>query len=175
VSQGHRLSQMLRTIRRRSAGLLVLAILALGAVAGPALAVLPEEQLADPVLEARARKLSQELRCVVCQNQTIDDSDAPLAADLRGLLRERLEAGDTDAQARAYLVERYGDFVLLKPPIRPGTSILWFGPLALLLAGGVGVVFYWRGRSAAPTLSPAPLDADEQRRLDDLIKETRPS
>lgn len=175
MSAGRQISQWLAGIKASSARIMLLAVLTLGAVAGPAFAVLPEEQLADPVLEARARKLSQELRCVVCQNQTIDDSDAPLAADLRGLLRERLEAGDTDAQARAYLVERYGDFVLLKPPIRPGTIILWFGPLALLLAGGVGVFLYWRGRSAAPTLSPAPLDADEQRRLDALIKETRPS
>eukprot|EP01030_Chromulinospumella_sphaerica_P029629 gene29629-30080_t len=112
--------------------------------AGPAFAVLPEEQLKDPVLEARARHLSKELRCVVCQNQTIDDSDAPLAADLRAILRERLTAGDSDEQAKAYLVQRYGDFVLLKPPVNPATLFLWFGPALLLLGGGFGVWRYWQ-------------------------------
>lgn len=154
---------------------LALIALTLSLLAGPALAVLPEEQLADPVLEARARHISQELRCVVCQNQTIDDSDAPLAADLRNILRERLKAGDSDAQARAYLVARYGDFVLLKPPMRTGTLILWFGPGLLLLAGGFGVYRYWRGRAAAPDLAPDALDAAERARLDALLNETRTS
>jgi cytochrome c-type biogenesis protein CcmH len=144
-------------------------ILALCISAGPALAVLPEEQLKDPVLEARARHLSQELRCVVCQNQTIDDSDAPLAADLRAILRERLVAGDTDDQAKAYLVQRYGDFVLLKPPMTAATLLLWFGPALLLLGGGFGVWRYWRGRAVA---APQPLDADEQARLKVLLSET---
>lgn len=144
-------------------------VLALTVVAGPAFAVLPEEQLKDPVLEARARHLSRELRCVVCQNQTIDDSDAPLAADLRAILRERLTAGDTDEQAKAYLVQRYGDFVLLTPPINPATLFLWFGPALLLLGGAFGVWRYWRGRSVA---APAPLDPEEQARLKALLSET---
>lgn len=146
----------------------LLLILALALAAGPAFAVLPEEQLKDPVLEARARNLSKELRCVVCQNQTIDDSDAPLAADLRGILRERLVAGDTDEQAKAYLVERYGDFVLLKPPMNPATLFLWFGPALLLLGGAFGVWRYWRGRSVA---APEPLDPEEQARLAALLSE----
>src|SRR5579862_9875828 len=94
--------------------------------ASPVFAVLPGEQLADPKLEARARAISQELRCVVCQNQTIDDSDATLAHDLRVILRERLEAGDSDDQAKAYIVRRYGPYVLLKPPLEPATALLWF-------------------------------------------------
>src|SRR5579872_7202095 len=119
----------------------------------PALAVLPDEQLSDPKLEARARHISQELRCVVCQNQTIDDSDAALAHDLRVLLRERLLAGDTDQQAKDYLVARYGTFVLLRPPFDVETAALWLGPFLALVLGGVGVGFYIRGRRlpVAPT------------------------
>ena len=136
--------------------------------ATPAFAVLPNEQLADPKLEARARAISTELRCVVCQNQTIDDSDADLAHDLRVLLRQRLKAGDTDRQAIAYIVNRYGDYVLLKPPFEAETLLLWLGPLLVLVAGGVGVLFYLRRRqnAAAPALT-----ADEQARLDRLLKE----
>ena len=157
---------------KRLAGL----ILALSLVAGPALAVLPEEQLSDPVLEARAREISKQIRCVVCQNQNIDDSDAPLAADLRVLLRERIVAGDTDEEAIAYLVDRYGTYVLLKPPLEVDTLALWLGPLAVLLLGGVGVVLYWRSRSPeAAALNAQPLDADERRRLATLMKETPPS
>ena len=136
--------------------------------ASPAFAVLPNEQLADPKLEARARAISSELRCVVCQNQTIDDSDADLAHDLRVLLRQRLKAGDTDQQAIAYIVNRYGDYVLLKPPFEAETLILWLGPLLVLVAGGIGVMFYLgRRRDAA---QPA-LTADEEARLDRLLKE----
>jgi cytochrome c-type biogenesis protein CcmH len=136
--------------------------------ATPAFAVLPSEQLADPKLEARARAISSELRCVVCQNQTIDDSNADLAHDLRVLLRQRLKAGDTDKQAIAYIVNRYGDYVLLKPPFEAETLFLWLGPLLVLVAGGVGVAFYLRRRRdvAAPNLT-----ADEQARLDRLLKE----
>lgn len=155
-------------MKRLAAGLVALTLMA-----GPAFAVLPEEQLKDPVLEARARELSKQLRCVVCQNQTIDDSDAPLAADLRVLLRERLLAGDTDEQAVAYLVERYGTYVLLKPPVEADTLVLWLGPLAILLLGGVAVGLYWRSRSpTAAALTPEPLDAEERRRLAKLLKET---
>jgi len=109
----------------RRAWLIACAALAL---AGPARAVTPDEQLRDPKLEARARALSQELRCLVCQNQSIDDSAAPLAHDLRVILRERLAAGDTDRQAVDYLVRRYGDFVLLRPPFQADTWALWLGP-----------------------------------------------
>ena len=136
--------------------------------ATPAVAVLPSEQLADPALEARARAISAELRCVVCQNQTIDDSDAELAHDLRVLLRQRLKAGDTDRQAIAFIVNRYGDYVLLKPPFEAETLLLWLGPLLVLLAGGTGVAFYLRRRrdSTLPAFT-----ADEQARLDRLLKE----
>jgi cytochrome c-type biogenesis protein CcmH len=145
-----------------------LAILLLLAYTAPALAVLPSEQLSDPKLEARARHISQELRCVVCQNQTIDESDAPLAHDLRVILRERLLAGDTDEQAKAYLVKRYGTYVLLKPPFQTDTLVLWLGPFVVLVLGGVFAGFYVAGRnrmSAEPQLS-----ADERAWLDDLLK-----
>lgn len=148
--------------------LLVLLLLALLPLAGPALAVQPDERLADPALEARARALSRELRCIVCQNESIDDSNAPLARDIRVLLRERLAAGDSDTQARAFLVARYGDFVLLRPPVRADTYVLWFGPFALLLLGG-GVAFVaLRRRRPAPAV---PLSAEEQARLDALMRE----
>ena len=120
---------------------------ALALLAGPAAAVNPDEQLPDPALEARAHRISKELRCVVCQNQSIDDSDALLARDLRIILRERIAAGDSDAQAVDFLVQRYGSFVQLKPPLRADTLALWFGPLAVLLAGGLGAFAYIRARS----------------------------
>ncbi len=134
--------------------------------AGAALAVEPSEQLKDPVLEGRARDISRELRCLVCQNQSIDDSNADLAKDLRRIVRERLVAGDTNEQAIDYIVARYGQFVLLKPPFEPATWLLWFGPFAVLLAGaGIAVAVFRRGRSGvAPSL-----DADEQARLDRLL------
>jgi cytochrome c-type biogenesis protein CcmH len=138
--------------------LLLIAAAAL-ALAGLARAVTPDEQLQDPKLEARARALSQELRCLVCQNQSIDDSAAPLAHDLRVILRERLAAGDTDQQAKAYLVRRYGDFVLLRPPFQADTWALWLGPVAVLLLGGAGVALYMRGRSRT---SEAPLSAADE-------------
>jgi cytochrome c-type biogenesis protein CcmH len=144
-------------------------LLALGLVllTTPAFAVLPSEQLADPKLEARARAISTQLRCVVCQNQTIDDSDADLAHDLRVLLRQRLKAGDTDQQAIAFIVGRYGDYVLLKPPFEAETLLLWLGPLLVLVAGGVGVGVYLRRRdSVAAAFTP-----EEQARLDRLLKE----
>ena len=136
------------------------------ALAAPALAVTPDEQLPDPKLEARARALSQELRCLVCQNQSIDDSAAPLAHDLRVILRERLAAGDTDKQAVDYLVARYGDFVLLKPPFQPDTWALWLGPLAILLLGGGGAAVYMRGRARA---GDAPLSAADEAEAARLI------
>ncbi len=132
----------------------------------------PDEILADPVLEERARALSRQLRCLVCQNQSIDDSDAELARDLRQLVRERLLAGDSDAEIIAFLTARYGDFVLLKPPVKPATWGLWFGPLAVLLIAGGGIVVYLRRRplreSASAPLGPEPLSPEERARLDAL-------
>ena len=146
----------------------VLPVFAFLVAATPAFAVLPNEQLADPALEARARAISAELRCVVCQNQTIDDSDAELAHDLRVLLRQRLKAGDTDRQAIAFIVNRYGDYVLLKPPFEAETLLLWLGPPLVLLAGGIGVAIYLRRRSDTAQSAFTP---DEQARLDRLLKE----
>jgi cytochrome c-type biogenesis protein CcmH len=133
----------------------------------PAFAVNPNEQLADPALEARARALSGQLRCLVCQSESIDDSNATLAHDLRVLVRERLTAGDSDEQVLAYLRARYGDYVLLNPPIERATWLLWFGPGVLLAAVllGVGVA----GARQRP-VSPVPLDAEEQARLEALLK-----
>ncbi len=118
------------------------------AAAVPAYAVQPDEILANATLETRARELSRELRCMVCQNQSIDDSDAPLARDLRLLVRERIAAGDSDAQVLDFLVARYGEFVLYKPRIETRTWLLWFGPAVLVLLGGVVIARIVRGRSA---------------------------
>jgi cytochrome c-type biogenesis protein CcmH len=139
-------------------------------VALPALAVNPDERLADPALEARARALSQELRCLVCQSESIDDSNADLAHDLRVLVRERLTAGDSDDQVLAYLRARYGDYVLLKPPVEQATWLLWFGPgvVLVLVAFGVGLA----ARRRRPVV-PAPLDDDERARLDALLRDGR--
>ena len=145
---------------------LLLLLLVLGAPAQAATS--PGEMLRDPALEARARTIGKELRCLVCQNQSIDDSDAELARDLRRLVRERLVAGDSDAEVLGFVTERYGDFVLLKPPIRPVTWLLWFGPAALLLLGILLIAAYHRGRRReAP--APAELDPAERARLERLI------
>ncbi|HEY3918201.1 MAG TPA: cytochrome c-type biogenesis protein [Stellaceae bacterium] len=138
-------------------------------LAPAAFAVEPSERLADPALEARARALSEELRCLVCQNETIDESSAPLAHDLRVLLRQRIAAGDSDAQAVKFLTDRYGDFVLLKPPVEPATYVLWFGPIAVLLLAAGGALIYLRRRKAAAPA--APLSAAEQRRIERLLQE----
>jgi cytochrome c-type biogenesis protein CcmH len=138
--------------------------------AAPSFAVQPDEILSDPALEARARAISQELRCMVCQNQSIDDSEAPLARDLRLLVRERLKAGDSDGQVLDFLVARYGEFVLLKPPFNWHTALLWLlGPLALL-AAGLGLFRVMR-RSVAAAPGAAPLSEDEERRLDRILAE----
>lgn len=147
--------------------ILAFAVLAVP-VSLPVWAVLPNEQLADPALEARARTISAGLRCVVCQNQTIDDSDAELAHDLRVLLRQRLKAGDTDSQAVAFLVNRYGAYILLKPPFETETLLLWLGPLLALLGGAVGVGFYLRRRCND---DPATFTPEEQARLARLLKD----
>ena len=137
---------------------------------GAQAATSPDEILADPVLEERARALSRQLRCLVCQNQSIDDSDADLARDLRQIVRERLVAGDSDAEIIAFLTARYGDFVLLKPPVKPATWGLWFGPLAVLLVAAGGIVVYLRRRPPRDTAS-APLSPEERARLDALMSE----
>lgn len=115
-------------------------IVLLTSITAPAFAVEPDEMLSDPALEVRARALSKELRCMVCQNQSIDDSEAPLARDLRILVRERLQAGDSDRQVIDFLVARYGEFVLLRPRFSWHTALLWFGPATLLIAGACGVL-----------------------------------
>jgi len=139
--------------------------------AGPAWAVRPDEMLPNHQLEARARSIGAELRCLVCQNESIDDSDADLAHDLRLLVRQRLLAGDTDEQVKQYIVARYGTYVLLKPPFDAETFLLWFGPLGLLLcATGVAVVFYRRGYAKAADVPP--LTTDEERRVAALVGDT---
>lgn len=135
----------------------------------PTAAVEPKEVLADPALEARAREISKELRCLVCQNQSIDDSNADLARDLRVLVRERLTQGDSDDQVLDYLVKRYGDYVLLKPPVKSSTYVLWFGPLVILILGIVGLFFFLRGRRPAAAVQTAALSEDEKRRIDTLL------
>ena len=153
--------------------LIIVVLMALLALPHAARAVQPDEILKDPALEGRARALSQELRCMVCQNQSIDDSDAPLARDLRLLVRERLQKGDTDKQVLDFLVDRYGNFVLLKPPVEPQTLLLWgLSPLALII--GIGALVVMARRRRAVTLDTAGLNADEQRRLDTLVKADRP-
>jgi cytochrome c-type biogenesis protein CcmH len=133
----------------------------------PALAVEPDEILADPALEARARALSQIVRCVVCQNESIDSSGADIARDLRLLIRERLLAGDSDQQVLDYLVARYGNFILLEPPLEASTLLLWIAPALVLLLGGALVVVVLRQRRRAA--EPAPLSVEEERRLGDLL------
>ena len=147
----------------------VFALILLLAFALPALAVEPSERLADPALESRARTLSEQLRCLVCQNESIDESGAPLAHDLRVLLRERIAAGDSDTQAVKFLTDRYGNFLLLKPPVEPATYVLWFGPVGLLVIAAGGALIYLRRRKALP--DAAPLTPSEQHRLDRLMKE----
>jgi cytochrome c-type biogenesis protein CcmH len=133
----------------------------------PAHAVQPDEVLKDPALEVRARSISQELRCLVCQNQSIDDSNAELARDLRVIVRERLSAGDSDAQVLAFVEKRYGEFVLLRPRLALHTLVLWLTPL-LLLAGAAAAI-YRRARSHNPAAGVAPLSPAEQQRLDELM------
>ena len=149
---------------------LAMATILVAAHIAPAAAVTPDEMLRDPAMEARARVLSQELRCVVCQNQSIDDSNAPLAHDLRVLLRDRLSAGDSDQQAMDYIVARYGNFVLLKPPMHMNTLMLWIGPALFLLLAGLGFIRYIRIRAADQSIeNSTSFSASEQERLDALL------
>jgi len=136
----------------------------------PALAVDPREALDDPVLEQRARDISKGLRCLVCQNQSIDDSDADLARDLRRLVRTRLKAGDSDQQVVDYIVSRYGDFVLLKPPFKGATLVLWLGPAILVVLGLAGLAYGFRKRAKTAS-TPAPLSDSEKQRLEALLAE----
>ena len=141
-------------------------------VGSPARAVQPDEIMSDTAKEARARDLSRELRCMVCQNQSIDDSDAPLARDLRLLVRERIAAGDSDAQVIDFLVARYGEFVLLKPRLNPHTWLLWLLPPLALAGGGFALWTYGRRRAksgAREDAAPFKLTADEEARLERLI------
>jgi cytochrome c-type biogenesis protein CcmH len=144
-------------------------MIALALATMPALAVQPDEVLKDAGLERRARALSAELRCLVCQNQSIDDSDAPLAKDLRVIVRERLVAGDSDGQIRDFLVARYGAFVMLRPPVTMQTILLWASPFMALAAGGL-VVWRLRRRAAAAAATPvAGLTDEELARIDRLL------
>ncbi len=156
-----------------------------GAPAGPALAVQPDEVLDDPALESRARDISKELRCLVCQNQSIDDSNAELARDLRVLVRERLVAGDSNKEVFAFVTDRYGDYVLLRPPVNAETMILWGGPFVLFAIAALSVGFWMRGRTRRNALMAEAagangLSAAEEARLaalmadDAEMKEKRP-
>jgi len=148
----------------------LLAIVMLAMAHTSALAVEPGEKLADPALEARARRISQELRCLVCQNQSIDDSNAELARDLRLIVRERISAGDSDAQVLAFVEQRYGEFALLRPPFKLHTLALWLMPLLLLIGTLLVLRRNARMRAAVERRDNAgPLSADEQKRLDELL------
>jgi cytochrome c-type biogenesis protein CcmH len=154
---------------RRILALVVAILVMIGSSA--AYAVLPDEVMPDPAKEARARNLSRELRCMVCQNESIDDSDAPLARDLRLLVRERIAAGDSDAQAVNFLVARYGEFVLLKPRLERRTLLLWLLTPFVLAAGAAALWINSRRRyaMAAADPSPPPLTAEEQARIEQLM------
>ena len=155
-------------IRRLLLALVAVMVLA----ASPAHAVKPDEMLDDPALEARARAISQELRCLVCRNEAIDDSNAPLARDLRLLVRERVVAGDTDAEVKDYLVQRYGEFVLLKPTFSAANAALWLAGPVLFLLGGAAAVAYLRRRRPGGAGDGA-LTAEERDELDRILREER--
>jgi len=148
---------------------LLVVVLTLAASPG-AHAVQPDEILPDAAMESRARALSKELRCMVCQNQSIDDSDAPLARDLRVLVRERLQAGDSDHEVIDFLVARYGEFVLLKPRFSSVTALLWLGPAAILLIGAFALFMAARRRTAAAAAEPAKFTPAEAARLSEILR-----
>jgi len=161
VGEGDPTSTTQSPVAAVSRAKLLLLVPLLAALTGPALAVQPDEVMKDPALETRARALSGELRCLVCQNESIDDSEAPLARDIRVLIRERIGKGESNDAVRAYLVSRYGDFILLKPPFKPETLLLWLSPV-LTLGLGVAAALYARRR--APSATPS-LSAEEEARL----------
>lgn len=141
-------------------------------LAAPVLAADPSEMLKDPALESRAEKLGKELRCLVCQSESIEDSNADLAKDLRVIVRERIQSGESDEQVKKFVVDRYGDYVLLKPPFKAATLVLWVGPFVLFVLGLVAVwAFYRRRGGTAAPLQPAPLTDAEKRRLEALLKD----
>lgn len=163
-----------RTRRRADGRLLIslrafvlLVALAFIGTGGALAATSPDEMLADPAKEAQARELTRQLRCVVCQNQSIDDSDADLARDLRRLVRERVAEGESNSEILDYLTARYGEFILLKPPVVPATYALWLAPVLLLLAGSALLIPFLRQRRRAP--SARPLNAEEERAVADLL------
>jgi cytochrome c-type biogenesis protein CcmH len=139
----------------------------------PALAVRPDERLQDAAQEARAHAIGQELRCLVCQNESIEDSQAGLAHDLRLLVRQRILAGDSDKEVKQYIVARYGTYVLLKPPLNAETSALWFGPLLLLLCASGGAIAYCRRGALRSAQPPPPLSVKEERRLAVLMEQSQ--
>ena len=145
------------------------AIIAAALLAFSAPLLAQEPQLADPKLEERARDLSREIRCVVCQSQSIAESDADIARDMRGLIREQIAAGESDQEIRDYLVGRYGDFVLFEPPFKATTYALWIGPFVLLVLASIGVGFYFRRRAAQPAAGP-DLSAAERARVAELLR-----
>lgn len=149
---------------------LLVLMLAVVLLATPAVAVQPDEVLADPALEQRARRLSTELRCLVCQNQSIDDSDAPLARDLRLIVRERLKAGDSDSAVMSFVVARYGEFVLLRPRLTAQTVLLWVLPFVAFSLAAVFLIRKARRGAAAPATVPT-LTADEERRLKERLEQ----
>jgi len=148
--------------------------LGLALLAGPAAAVNPDEVLADPALEERAREISKDVRCLVCRNESIDSSNAELARDLRLLIRERLVEGDTDAEVKDYLVDRYGEFVLLNPRMSLANAFLWLAGPAMLILGGIAVGFYLRGRRPGAAATEAPLTAQERAELDRILNRGDP-
>ena len=170
--RAHRYSQPGLLVKTRG----LIRILAMAAVLLTPIAtraVEPHERLADPALEARARTISGELRCLVCQNESIDESGADLAHDIRVFVRQRLSAGDTDAQAMQAIVSRYGAFVLLKPPVEPATYVLWYGPPLLVAVGLVGTLVWLKRRQSVPA-EPPPLTVEERQRLDGLMQGNDP-
>ena len=150
-----------------------LALVICFSIAAPAFAVEPGEELADPVLEARAREVSKELRCLVCQNQSIDDSHADLAHDLRVLVRDRITAGDSNEQVLDFIVARYGEFVLLRPRLEPATYVLWAAPFAVIILGGAGLYIVTRRRRM--TNATQPLDQEELNRVSQILGEEEKS
>jgi cytochrome c-type biogenesis protein CcmH len=154
---------------RRAAGFAwVLLAVALAARVASA-DIVDADRLADPAQEARAQSIMRELRCLVCQNESIAESNADLAGDLRHIVRQRIEAGDSDAQIRAFMVARFGDWILLKPPFKPLTYALWIAPFAFVAFGGLGILLYFRRRGGDG--DPGPLNEAEQAELDELLKD----